>query len=93
MAAKRSTYNSYGMPPQIKIDKYNPRELEILQYLHDIGCIGDWDCKFKDRQCHFCMNRKDFQLEELWTMYERDYKNIVQWMPREILDDVISLAV
>lgn len=93
MAAKRSTYKLYNMPPKFYISKYNSKELEILQYLHDINCIGDWDCRFAERHCHFCMNRKDIQLEELWIMYDNDYKNVIQWMPKEILEDIISLSL
>lgn len=91
IATKRPTCRYYGIPPRINVVDYTDRELEILQYLHDIDCPGDWCHWYKDRDCKFCLNRLDVQLVELWYMEERNYTHSIQWLPKEMLEDIIGL--
>jgi hypothetical protein len=54
--------------------------------LHDAGFKGIWPCE--RGICPFCLENKIDYCIDLWILENEDYTSSIQWLPREMLDDI-----
>lgn len=71
---------------------------QCLVYFHDNtrnlpNMEGIWDCD-SGKECYLCSIsnvRKAELLEDYWTLECEMYDSFIQWLPREMLDDTVSI--
>lgn len=82
----------------IDADNYTPQSIEYLSYLHDNfpKCAPNyynWDC-VNGRKCYLCelsKERKVESLAECWFLESYEYDSTIQWLPKEIIEDLFEL--
>ena len=67
--------------------KPSVREDEMLAIYHEYGIEGYYT-KECTSECRWC---KREQVKDMWIMMNEEYTDVVQWLPREILDDVTAM--
>lgn len=67
--------------------KPSEREDELLAIYHEYGIEGYYT-KECTSECRWC---KREQVKDMWIMVSTEYTENIQWLPREMLDDVISM--
>jgi ankyrin repeat protein len=62
----------------------------VRQYCHDNEIPYRWECQ---DDCIRCAVHRNQILEDLWQMEEHEYNSLIQWLPKEMLEDSSSLAL
>lgn len=55
--------------------------------IHNAGFRGVWPCT--KNVCPFCLENKIEMCIDLWILESEGFTSSIQWLPREILDDVV----
>lgn len=61
---------------------------EMLDVLHEYGILGEYT-KECTSECKWC---KREQVKDMWVMESEEYEGVLQWLPREMLFDTLSIA-
>lgn len=61
----------------------------IMRILHQYDVPGRYKAMCSNGICCIC---KRLMIAESWEMDEVEYKNMVQWLPRELMEDVNALV-
>jgi hypothetical protein len=62
---------------------------DMQAYLHRKKILTGPHCR--RYHCTFCLEEMKEEMRELWQMEEIRYDNFIQWLPYEVLDDIIPL--
>lgn len=63
---------------------------EYVQLFHDYKIDGPHEIKCEAGTCSVCIAMKQKEtIQELWEMDVDEYDNVIQWLPREMLEEVI----
>lgn len=73
----------------IRAGEYSGEDMsQIITIFHDFKVQYDWGCK--DGKCKICNVRKE-SLVESWFLERYEYDSHIQWLPTEIMEDLLSL--
>jgi len=70
------------------ISREIPFSREMLQLLHTYSIKGVYQMKCRAGKCPVC---REIALCELWEMDYAEFENRVQWLPREMVEDIGTL--
>jgi hypothetical protein len=77
--------NGYKWDPSFPLDNIPE---PVWRYCHD----NEIPRKIiHDPECDYCHLRKLDMLREYWEMENPEYESLIQWSPRELVDDLIDL--
>lgn len=69
-------------------DHYNIDVSRIVCILHDYRVKYDWGCK--EGRCKYCNERAENIIDN-WVLESYDYSSYIQWMPRELVEDLLDI--
>lgn len=61
--------------------------IPYMKYIHNRGYKYEWGCP----HCIYCNENKRDILQEDWDMESEFYNSFLQWLPRETLEETLSL--
>lgn len=88
-----------SVTPEWPVDLYTYNtKAEIRRYLHDAEYPSEhvnhgfgWVCQRNPALCEYCNEKKE-AFANLWYMDSVIYDNFIQWLPKEMAEDVFSLV-